>query len=239
MTNATTPDVTNAVFDTRYIAYVFNQRGYRVNEIAARLDMSNNIVEAFLRGTVEPGDLRVATLVNMANLLGIPLASMFTHPVTAPEPATLPDNDRTDAAEDADQLVACIYDTGRATPVLITDIAAAFDWTTDRVYAAADEADQRLATAGLRAVTSHGELFITPVRDHHQAHKALTARKVYERGLSASHYKAVHQLLTDSEVTVSNSARQRLRTLGGLVNIGVITDARRPALTHAASEAFL
>ncbi|HEY0889511.1 MAG TPA: hypothetical protein VGE38_07870 [Nocardioides sp.] len=32
--------------------------------------------------------------------------------------------------------------------------------------------------------TSHGELFVTPINDHLDAHQALTSRKVYERGLN-------------------------------------------------------
>lgn len=232
------------VFDNRYIAYVFNQRGYHVNEFAARLDLSNSVVEAFLRGTVEPGDLRIATLTSMANMLGIPLHSMFTRPAATDVDLT-PQNDSDDPLgsnavdTDAAQLIATVYDTGRATPTLITDIASAFDWTTERVFAAAAEGTRRLEPAGLRIATSHGELFITPIEDHHKAHRALTNRKTYERGLSYTHYKAVHQVLGNHQVTVNRSGRQRLRTLGGLVNLGVINQAKNPALTEAALEAFL
>ena len=239
-TNSTTnPD---PVFDHRYVAYVFNQRGYHINEFASRLDMSDNVVEAFLRGTVEPGDLRVATLANMANLLGIPLRSMFTRPAPAPDPVGAdpqPEPGGNAVAVDAEQLLACVYDTGRATPTLVSELAKAFGWTIERTYAAATEADRRLKPAGLSVKTSHGELFVTPVNEHLDAQKALNARKVYERGLTYNHYRAAYQILAGQQVTVNNSARQRVRTLGGLVNVGVVTQVRQPALTEEALEAFL
>lgn len=244
----TTPTPTSAVpanpvFDTRYIAHVFNQRGYRVNEFATRLDMSNNVVEAFLRGTVEPGELRIATLTNMANLLGIPLHTMFARPAELPDPDTLDqedtDPDEDTRAADAEQLLACVYDTGRATPTLVSEVAKAFEWTLDQTYAATTEADRRLRPAGLTLRTSHGELFVAPINAHLDAHKALTTRKVYERGLSFTHYRAAHQIISGEQVTVNRSARQRVLTLGGMVNIGVVTDVRKPALTDEALEAFL
>ncbi|GAA4372821.1 hypothetical protein [Nocardioides caricicola] len=227
------------VFDHQYVAHVFNQRGYHVNEFATRLDMSNGIVEAFLRGNVEPGELRIATLANMANLLGIPLHAMFARPAPPPDPDDLDGPAADDLTADAEQLLACVYDIGRATPTLVSDIAKAFDWTLDRTYAAATEANRRLQPAGLAVNTSHGELFVAPVNDHLDAHKALTSRKVYERGLSLTHYKAAHQILTGQAVTVTNSGRQRLRTLGGMVNLGILTQAKQPAFTGAALEAFL
>lgn len=239
MTTNSTP-----VFDSRYIAHVFNQRGYHVNEFATRLDMSNGIVEAFLRGTAEPGDLRIATLANMANLLGIPLHTMFAQPEPLPDPDTIDTKEPTEADEDevvgdAEQLLACVYDTGRATPTLLSEIAKAFDWTLDRTYAAAKEANRRLQPAGLAVRTSHGELFVGPVNEHMDAYNALTTRKVYERGLNYNHYRAAHQIISGQQVTVANSARQRLLTLGGMVNIGVLTQAKKPALTDEALEAFL
>jgi transcriptional regulator with XRE-family HTH domain len=241
-TNAPTANST-PVFDTAYVAHVFNQRGYHINEFASRLDMSNGIVEAFLRGTVEPGDLRIATLANMANLLGIPLNSMFARPEPLPDPDTVPTGDEhlgeEDAGADAEQLVVCVYDTGRATPTLLSEVAKAFDWTLDRTYAAAKEANRRLQPAGLAVRTSHGELFVTPVNEHLDAYNALTNRKVYERGLNYNHYRAAHQIISGQPVTVANSARQRLLTLGGMVNIGVLTQAKNPALTDEALEAFL
>lgn len=236
------------VFDHRYVAHVFNQRGYHVNEFATRLDMSNNIVEAFLRGNVEPGELRIATLANMANLLGIPLHAMFTRPEPLRDPEELNDDSLPGASDesqsgrvaaDAEQLIACVYDTKRSTPTLVSDIANAFEWTLDRTYAAATEASRRLQPAGLAVNTSHGELFITPINDHLAAHKTLATRKTYERGLSYVHYKALHQIITGQPVTVANSSRQRLRTLGGMVNIGVLTQAKQPAFTTEALEAFL
>ena len=245
-----TASTKNPVFDHRYVAHVFNQRGYHINEFAARLDMSNGIVEAFLRGTVEPGDLRIATLANMANLLGIPLHAMFARPAPLPDPDNLdeqagvnaePTAESTsdDLATDAEQLLACVYDTGRATPTLVSEIAKAFDWTLDRTYAAAAEANRRLRPAGLAVNTSHGELFVTPTNDHLDAHKALTSRKVYERGLNYNHYRAAHQIISGQEVTVNRSARQRLLTHGGMVNLGVLNQAKRPAFTDEALEAFL
>lgn len=231
------------VFDHRHVAHVFNQRGYRVNEFATRLDMSNDIVEAFLRGTVEPGELRIGTLANMANLLGIPLHTIFARPEPLPDPdeinTTTEDDPTDDLAADAEQLLACVYDNGRNTPTVISEIAKAFEWTLDRTYTAAAEANRRLQPAGLAVNTSHGELFVTPINDHLDAHKALTSRKVYERGLNYLHHRAAHQVLSRQEVTVNRSARQRLRTLGGLVNLGVLTQAKQPAFTDEALEAFL
>ncbi|MDN4161131.1 helix-turn-helix domain-containing protein [Nocardioides abyssi] len=256
-------------FNTEHIAYLFRQRGYRVNEFAGLLDLSNNVVEAFLRGTVEPGDLRLSTIVNMAALLGIPVQTMFAPPAPLPHvpPVAVtphhpqnpadpvqsaaasesgssdrdgsPVEDRASVESDAAQLVACVYDNGRVTPVQVSELAQAFGWTLTRTYDAAKEADQRLRYAGLAMTTSHGELFVTPTADHLDARRALATRRTYERGLSHAHYKAAHQVFTGGEVTVSNSARQRLRTLGGLVNLGIFTDARDPAYTPEAREAFL
>lgn len=239
-----TTNTPNPVFDHRYVAHVFNQRGYHINEFATRLDMSNSIVEAFLRGTVEPGDLRIATLANMAHLLGIPLHAIFARPAPLPDPATLGEQEpaepsQDDLASDAEQLLACVYDTGRSTPTLVSEVAKAFGWTLDRAYAAATEANRRIRPAGLAVNTSHGELFVTPINDHLDAHKALTNRKVYERGLNYNHYRAAHQIISGQEVTVNRSARQRLLTLGGMVNLGVLTQARKPAFTDEALEAFL
>lgn len=238
-----------SVFDHRYVAHVFNQRGYHINEFASRLDMSNGVVEAFLRGTAEPGELRVATLANMANLLGIPLHAMFTRPAPLPDPDDLDqpqpsapkdaEPSANDLVADAEQLLACVYDTGRSTPTLVSEIAKAFEWTLDRTYAAATEANRRLRPAGLAVNTSHGELFVTPINDHLDAHKALTSRKVYERGLHFNHYRAAHQILTGQQVTVNRSARQRLLTLGGMVNLGVLTQAKQPGFTEEALEAFV
>lgn len=246
-----TTNAQQSVFDHQYVAHVFNQRGYHINEFASRLDMSNGVVEAFLRGTVEPGELRIATLANMANLLGIPLHAMFARPAPLPDPDDLTESEGSsveptdveptadDLAADAEQLLACVYDTGRATPTLISEVAKAFEWTLDRTYAAATEANRRLRPAGLAVNTSHGELFVTPINDHLDAHKALTSRKVYERGLHFNHYRAAHQIISGQEVTVNKSARQRLLTLGGMVNLGVLTQAKQPAFTEEALEAFL
>jgi len=88
-------------------------------------------------------------------------------------------------------------------------------------------------------VTAHSGVDIAPVNDHLDATRALAERKVYERGLSYIHYKAVHQVLSGQPVTVTNSGRQRLRTLGGLVNLGILTQAKQPAFTEEAREAFL
>lgn len=236
-----TTSTENPVFDHRYVAHVFNQRGYHINEFATRLDMSNGIVEAFLRGRVEPGDLRIATLANMANLLGIPLHAMFARPEPLPDPDNLSTEEPAEdgPAADAEQLLACVYDTGRSTPTLVSEIAKAFEWTLDRTYAAATEANRRLQSAGLAVNTSHGELFVTPINDHLDAHRALASRKVYERGLNYNHYRAAHQIHTGQEVTVNKSARQRLLTLGGMVNLGVLSQAKQPAFTEEALEAFL
>lgn len=38
---------------------------------------------------------------------------------------------------------------------------------------------------------------------------------------------------------MNRSARQRLLTLGGMVNLGVLTQAKQPAFTDEALEAFL
>lgn len=237
-------DVDTPVFNTKHIAYVFNERGFRVNEFATRLDMSPNIVEALLRGTLEPGELRIATLANMAKMLGIPLHTMFARPNPAPDPNTTaepspgqdPDGD---AHADADQLIACVYDIGRTTATLISELAKAFGWTLDRTYTATKEANRRLQPAGLQLNTSHGELLVTPIRNHLDAQHALTTRKVYERGLHLNHYKAIHQILTNQPVTVNSNKVQRLRTLGGLVNLGVLTDTLTLTPTDAMNEAFI
>lgn len=49
----------------------------------------------------------------------------------------------------------------------------------------------------------------------------------------ASHVTAVQP------VTVNNSGQQRLRTLGGMISLGILTQAKQPAFTDEALEAFL
>lgn len=231
----TNPD--EPVFDHRHIAYVFTQRGYTVNEMASRLDLSNHTLEDILRGSGDPGELRIATLRTMAALLGIPVHGLFARPTPA-EDTPEPSRTQPTRAEDAEQLIVCVYDRGRATPTLVSDLAAAFDWTLDRTYAAAREADQRLRHAGLRVNTSHGELFIAPTGTHLAAIEALEARRTYQRGLHYNQYRIVLALLRDPTAPIAQGLRTRRITLSGLVNQGVLSTTKRPELTPAALDAF-
>lgn len=255
VTSTTTPAPQQPVFNTRYLLYAFNQSGYHINEFAYRLDLSARTLEALLRGNDDPGELRIATLVAMANQLGIPLHSMFARPEPLPDPANATDPAPTkpgtstaadaetqgtdDLKNDAEQLLACIYEAGRTTPTLVSEIAKAFGWTIERTYAAANESDRRLAPAGLTMKTNHGNVFVAPINDHLDAQTALKNHKVYARGLHINQYRTIHQILTGRKASESRSTARGLINLGAMVNLGVLTQAKKPALTEATREAFL
>lgn len=96
-----------------------------------------------------------------------------------------------------------------------------------------------LAATGLRIVRAHGEVAIVPLDDHTAELSAVDDVRAHERGLHTGNYRLVHELLTGQPTTTGMNARGRRATLGGLVNTGVVTDTRDPALTGAAQEAFL
>jgi hypothetical protein len=234
--------------DNRALVWAFNQGTYSVTGFAALLDIGADTLEGLLRGNPRPEGIRLSTLLAISEKLGLPLNALFPAPPDSPdpepEPPRLPDGTGTssdergagsDVVADAEQLIACLYADGR-THTTSTDLATAFEWTLDRLTAAGTEAIRRLAPAGLTLTRSHGEYAIVPTRNHQDAQTALDNRHATERGLTHSHYKAVYQLLQGQNVSVSNSPVQRQRLLGGLANLGIVTNNLDPALTPEALE---
>lgn len=226
-----------SIFDNTTIAAAFNARGYYVNNIALALDMGSDNLERLLNGTLEPAELRVGTLLNLANLLGIPFASLFTQPDPPTDPAEATGSADSDVVADAETLIAVLYDTGPR-PTIIRDIATALDWDIDRLNHATKEARNRLDPAGLKLNRSHGEMAIIPQRDHTAARQSLAQVEGKERGLQYGQYRAVYDLLNNRPPSYGNSTMRRRVVMGLLVNAGMITTLHQPTLTPAIHEAF-
>lgn len=224
-----------SLYNTAIIRHAFTASRYTINALASRLGVSDSAIENMLRGHTDPGELRVQTLALMADLLGLPAAAMLA-PNSGPRPttaATAPDTEG-----DAHTVVALLYTEG-SKPTAMTDLCVALGWNHARLRAALDLAGQRLTPAGLRVVRTHGEVAIVPLDDHTAETVALDDVRAHERGLHTGNYRLVHELLTGQPTTAGMAPRGRRVSLGGLINAGIATDARSPALTETAQEAFL
>ncbi len=233
--------------DNRALVWAFNQSTYTVPGLAALLDIGTDTLHELLGGNPRPERIRLSTLLALTNKLGLPLHVLFPPLTDPPDPdpdtgSTGGNDNRAATAEssvvaDAEQLVACLYTNGRS-PTTSTELTTAFGWTLDRLDNAADEATHRLNPAGLTLTRSHGEYIVVPTRDHQDAKTRLDNRHATDRGLTHSHYKAVYQLLQHQPVTVSNSTIHRQAVVGGLANLGIVTNKTDPELTPDALEGF-
>jgi transcriptional regulator with XRE-family HTH domain len=223
------------IFNTHRILTAFNDSELLVSELAYRVDIAISTLERILNGNPDPGEIRIATLVKIADNLGLPLASLFAPPPEPPPAHESPDCHRADqAATDAATVTATIYDRG-TTPTRNAELAEVLNWDLDRLKAAYQEADRRLRPAGLRLIREHGEATIQPIADHTDTRLRLKEIRAADRGFDLSHYKAAYQAYTGQPISVSNRAAQRRRITAPLANLGILTEVGiKAALTDAA-----
>jgi transcriptional regulator with XRE-family HTH domain len=223
------------IFNTHRILTALNNSELLVSELAYRVDIAISTLERILNGNPDPGEIRIATLVKIADNLGLPLASLFAPPPEPPPAHEGPARHRADqAAADAATVIATIYDRGSA-PTRNAELAEVLGWDLDRLKAAYQEADLRLRPAGLRLVREHGEATIQPVADHTDTRLRLKEVRAADRGFDLSHYKAAYQAYTGQAISVSNRAAQRRRITAPLANLGVLTEVgSKAAFTQAA-----
>jgi hypothetical protein len=142
---------------------------------------------------------------------------------------------------DAVTVVAVIYDRG-TTPTINHDLARGLGWDLTRLHAAYDEAERRLAAAGLRLNRTHGEASIVPTDDHSKERSAVTHAQSDSTAttVNAYGYVAAYEALTGQPILPGKKGFRRRLLLGEIANLGVIDlQARTPILTAAAVYAFL
>jgi transcriptional regulator with XRE-family HTH domain len=229
-----------SLFNTALLRARLNAAGLTINELANRLDLSNTTIENVLAGHHDPGELRIATLAKFADILGLPLTSIFARNDI---PNWADANTGSDPRDDAHQLIACLH--AATAKSSTTTVTSAFRWTLQRTKAAITEANKRLAPSGLRLIATNGEVYLATIDDHTDALQRLATEQTSETGFRLDQYKAAYQLLATGNVTVSNTAaRRRAQILNPLAAMGVITQPVTPSegpvtVTDAARFAFL
>jgi hypothetical protein len=232
MTRATT---TTSVFDATKIRNALLNTGMSVNEASFRVHMPFKTLQQIVDGQSTPHDLRITTIKRLADIIGLPVRSLFAEPDT---PAPLNDETPSPTADDATTIIAVLYDRG-TNPSINHDLAKGLGWTLERLHNAYDEAEHRLAPAGLRLIRTHGEGSIAPIHDHTEQRAAVEHARADNTGMAVDSYRAAHQLLTGSEVLPGRRAYRRRLCIGWLANLGIVnTESREPVLTDAALEAF-
>ena len=200
--------------------------------------MPAKTLQHIVDGKNEPIDIALDTLKRLANHLGLPLQSLFAAPQPPPPPP--PQSTDVDPVEDATTVIAVLYDRG-TTPTVNQDLALALGWDMTRLGNAYDEAEKRLTPAGLTLNRTHGECSVVPTHDHAKQRTALTNALSDRSGaaITMDGYTAAHQVMTGSPILPTTTGMRRRFVLGAIANIGIITlQAREPALTEAALEAF-
>lgn len=229
-----------SLFNTPLLREHINATGLTLNQVANRLDLSNTTVENLVSGRDDPGELRIATLRKFADLLGLPLTSLFAPPENAHQAA---DTAEASLRGDTHQLIACLHTATARTST--TTVASALGWTLQHLKAVTTAANNLLTPSGLRITATNGEVYLATIDDHTDATRRLAAEQANETGFRHDQYKAVYQLLTTGTVAVSNTAeRRRAQILNPLAVLGVINLPMRPSegittLTDAAHFAFL
>ncbi|MEO7267707.1 MAG: helix-turn-helix transcriptional regulator [Knoellia sp.] len=228
--NATSP------FDHNKVRNAVWTSGLSLNEIAYRAHLPAKALTHIVDGKTGPLDIRLDTLKRLATHLGLPLHALFAAPPPPPEAASTDSNEVTDATT----VIATIYDRG-TTPTIRHDLALALGWDTTRLNAALDEAEQRLAPAGLTLNRTHGECSVVPIHDHTGHRTALTHAQSDRNGtaIAVDAYEAVHQVLTGQPLLPQKKAFRRQVVLGNAANLGILDlQPRTPRLTEAATDAF-
>lgn len=230
MTEPTSP------FDHEKIRNAIWTSGLTVNETAFRSHLPAKTLQHIVDGKTSPIDVRLDTLKRLATHIGLPLHSLFAAPPPPPEP----DTDLNSLPSDATTVIATIYDRGK-TPTVRHDLAAALGWDSTRLLAALDEAEHRLAPAGLTILRTHGECSIVPRHDH-AGHRASLTHALSDRNgtaITLDAYQAVFQVMNNEPVLPPKPKFRRHLALGSAANIGILNlQERTPRLTDAAMEAF-
>lgn len=225
-------------FDHTKIRNTIWTSGLTVNETAFRVHMPAKHLQHIVDGKTDPIDIRLDTLKRLADHLGLPLRSLFAESDPPPEPAT---DEPPEVATDATTVIALLYDRG-STPTINHDLARALGWDLTRLLAAYDEAERRLAPAGLRLIRTHGEGSIVPAHDHTATRAAVTQAQSESTPttINLDAYKATYQVLTGAPVLPDSKGTRRRILLGKAGRLGMIDlRPRTPTLTQAATEAFL
>lgn len=230
MTSHTSP------FDHDKIRNAVWTSGLTLNEVAFRAHLPAKALTHIVDGKPGPLDIRLDTLKRLATHLGLPLHALFAAPPQPPAPTTSDGN----AVSDATTVIATIYDRG-TTPTIRHDLALALGWDTTRLNAALDEAEHRLAPAGLTLNRTHGECSVVPIHDHTEDRAALTQAQSDRNGtaIAIDAYEAVHQVMTGQPLLPQKKQFRRQVVLGNAANLGILDlQPRTPRLTDAALEAF-
>ena len=183
---------TSNPFNSRRIANALLATGLSVNEVAFRVHMPFKTLQQIVEGATTPIDVRVTTLERLAEAINLPLRSLFTPPKGAPDPEEQGKTESTEAAADATTVIAVLYDRG-TNPTINTDLAKGLGWTLQRLNTAYDEAERRLAPAGLRLTRTHGEGSIGPATDRANERAAVEHARADNTGLSVDTYQAAYQ----------------------------------------------
>ena len=224
------------VFDSDKIANAVLTTGLTVNEVGFRIHMPFKTLQQIVSGASTPIDVRITTLERLADTIGLPVRSLFAKPDPAPE--ALAYAYKGDTAGDATTVIAVLYDRG-TNPTINTDLARGLGWTLQRLNAAYDEAEKRLAPAGLRLIRTHGEGSIAPTEDHTEQRAAVEHARADNTGLSVDTYQAAYQTMTGAEVLPGRLGYRRRLVIGRLANLGIVNgQGRTPTLSDAAKDAF-
>lgn len=226
------------VFDSDKIANAVLSTGLTINEVGFRVHMPFKTLQQICDGSTTPIDVRVTTLTRLAEEIGLPLRSLFAKPSPTPIRADPNDTGSSDAAKDATTVIAILYDRGTS-PTLNTDLATGLGWTIQRLNAAYDEADKRLAPAGLRLIRTHGEGSIAPIADNTSQRAAVEHARADNTGLTVDAYQSVYQAMTGTAVLPGRHGHRRRLVIGRLANLGILTGHETPTLTAAAKAAFI
>lgn len=230
---------TSNPFNSRRIANALLATGLSVNEVAFRVHMPFKTLQQIVEGATTPIDVRVTTLERLAEAINLPLRSLFTPPKGAPDPEEQGKTESTEAAADATTVIAVLYDRG-TNPTINTDLAKGLGWTLQRLNTAYDDAERRLAPAGLRLTRTHGEGSIGPATDRANERAAVEHARADNTGLSVDTYQAAYQAMTGADVLPGRAAYRRQIVVGRLANLGIVNGQRGAStLTEAARDAFI
>jgi transcriptional regulator with XRE-family HTH domain len=224
------------IFNSRAIREAVLHSGLTSSDIAFRVDLSQQAIQRILDGDRDPGEIRVATLIKFATLIGLPTQDLFfpadpQPPTSIPLPQSAADDSQS-VHRDVQAVVGALYDRGQ--PTLNKEIASAFGWTMDRLQQALDFAGDLLAGVGLELLRTHGETTIRANAHQQGPRDAVAETFARARGLSISDYQTVYTLMEGGTVAAESGMRRKV-IFGGLCRLGVIdVSVRETRLTEAA-----
>ncbi|TPG17056.1 helix-turn-helix domain-containing protein [Pedococcus bigeumensis] len=231
--------MTTCQFDDTKIRNAIQTSGMSLNEISFRVLMPAKTLQHIADGKAEPIDIRIDTLARLGDALGLPLRSLFAQPEPVPEPETRGASPQ--PGHDAATVIGALYDRG-STPTVSRDLAKGLRWDLQRLKAACDDAETRLAPAGLRMVRTHGEVSIVPTHDQTETRAAVTQALAESTGTTIPEdaYRAVYQAMTGQAILPGTTGFRRRLLLGAAAKLGMLDlKPRTPALSQAARDAFV